>query len=242
MLSVATSTLLGRDGFAWATFAPAVVAGWLGDVVGILTLAPLLLVMVEPYQPAWGEKAASAKGLLPAPQRAAIIEFVLEIGGIILAIYFAFFLPDADSFQYYVCLLPLLAIAWQHGLLRAIMAAFLLNVGIVLALTTQEAPPWREIQLFMIVLALLGLFLGALIAHSRQRLTALREAYQEAQDKIAEYTTALDGARSNLEAQVRQRKEMEDTLQTSVDDLAAMMKEQTLLNDKLGLQNKRCRS
>jgi len=233
LLSVATLTFMGLEGYAWATYAPTVVARWLGDVVGILTLAPLLLVMIEPYQPAWGTKAASGKGLLPARQRAPIIEFALELGGIVLAIYFAFFLPDADSFQYYVCLLPLLAIAWQHGLLRAILAVFLLNVGIVLALSMQEAPPWREIQLFMIVLALLGLFLGALMAHSRQRLTALREAHQAALEKIEEYTVALDGARSNLEAQVRQRKEVEETLQTSVDDLATKTQEQAQLNDKL---------
>lgn len=233
VLTVATLTLMGRDGLAWATFAPTVVAKWLGDVVGILTLTPLLLVMILPYQQAWGEKIASGKGLLPARQRASIIEFVLEIGGVAMALYFAFFLPDADSFQYYVCLLPLLAIAWQHGLLRAILAVFLLNTGIVFALSLQEAPPWREIQLFMIVLALLGLFLGALMAHSRQRLTALREAYEEAQDKIEEYTTALDGARSNLEAEIRQRNDVEETLRTSVDDLAATMKEQALLNDKL---------
>ncbi len=240
LLSTLTFTLTGRPGFGWDAFAATTFFGWLGDAVGILTLTPLLLVAVGPYVPAWGDEPAAAKGLLPAPGGGAVLEFLLEVGGIGLALYLAFFLPDTNGFQYYICLLPLLAIAWQHGLLRAVLGIFLINAGTVVMLHGQGEAAAEEIQVFMMVLALTGLFLGALRADNRRRLALLHEAHAALEAQEAALAAALAEVRHSLAAQTEERRRVETTLQASVDalkasrdELAATTEQQARLNEKL---------
>ena len=92
----------------------------------------------------------------------------------------------------------------------------------------------------LIVTALTGLMIGALVYERRRTQAALNKAYDEVATRLEATTRALDEAQSRLETQIQERRRVEQTLQASVDDLRASrddleaaIKQQAELNEKL---------
>ncbi|MFQ5572261.1 MAG: ATP-binding protein, partial [Rhodothermales bacterium] len=159
--------------------------------------------------------------------------------GIVLALFGAFFW-SANGQHLYLCLVPLLWMAWRHGLARAVLAVLLINLGIVLALHAQGAAVVGSVQVFMGALALVGLVLGAAVSERRRAEAVLNKAQDVLEADLEKRVLELEAVRQDLEAQQAERRQIEEALQRSVDalqaghdDLEAAMQQQAALNDKL---------
>ncbi len=215
VLAVFSDVLTGQPGFTWASFGAKVSQGWIIEVIGLLTLAPLLLLAAGPRVQAWVHETMAGETLLPRGQAQQLAAFGLELGGIALALYLAL----GASGALYLCLLPLLWIAWRHGLARAVLAVFLINFSIVMVLHRQGQTALGDVPWFMMVLALMGLVLGALVSERRRTLAALHQAYDAVGAHLEARTLALHKTHRHMEAQSQERRGVEETLQASVDDL-----------------------
>jgi two-component system, sensor histidine kinase and response regulator len=96
-------------------------------------------------------------------------------------------LASPASNLYFLCFLPVLWIAMQHGLLRATVAVAVTNVlaATGIALFRPEAPI-QHLQLFMIALAVTGLLVGALVAERRATIGRMKAASARLRSFVAE--------------------------------------------------------
>lgn len=238
VLSAFSDALSGRPGFTWASFGATASQTWLVDVIGLLTLTPVLLLAVGPRVQDGVKETMAGETLLPRREPSHLASFGLELGGIALALYLALGAGSAQAL--YLCLLPLLWIAGRHGLARAALAVFLINVGIVVILHGQGQTAAGDVRVFMMVLALTGLATGALVSQRKRTFSALSQAYDAVAARLEADTLALHQAQQDLNAQLYERRRDEETLRASVDDLKASrddletaIEQQAELNDRL---------
>ena len=159
-------------GFVSATESAEVLAKWLiGDFLGIITLAPLLLTRVVP-----GLKSYLRRGFWQSPQQAGAAPDLPIVLVVASALLLVFGIPWALDLQQnfplitLLLLLPLAALALHYGLRAAVLAVVLLDAGMVvlIALFDKQGQALHY-QLVMIAIALVGLWLGGAV-EARQRL------------------------------------------------------------------------
>ena len=223
--------LTGRPGFTEASFAATAFQTWMGEALGLLTVAPLVLLAVGSRGPDWVNETMAGETVLPHAKARDLAAFGLELSGIALALYLALVISGTPLF--YLCLLPLLWIVWRHGLARAVLAVFLINAGLVMVLHGQSRAAAGDAPWFMLVLALTGLVLGALVSERRRTLAALNRAYEAVGGRLEARTLALHDAQRALEIQAQERRHDEASLQASVAGLELAMRQQSELNDRL---------
>jgi diguanylate cyclase (GGDEF)-like protein len=141
-------------------FGTAVRTWFLGDALGVVTIAPLaLILMLERLDP---------RALL---RRSSVLEAIALFGTAAAAVL----LDGAGTPRFaYLCLLPLAWIAHRHGLIGATLAACSLNLFIViLADLTLRPQQLEDFQGLLIVISLAALILGSTVSHGQR---ALRRA------------------------------------------------------------------
>jgi two-component system, LuxR family, sensor kinase FixL len=127
---------------------------WLGDTVGILVTAPLLLVAADP-----GERERLARSWRKP-------ETVLQFTVMIAAAVFVFRTTGEEPSKYfYVLFLPLIWIASRGGLVGATLASGIVQVGVVLGAHggTVHSLAIVDLQTLVAALTLTGLFLGVMM-------------------------------------------------------------------------------
>lgn len=126
---------------------------FIGDLIGILVVTPLLLLIARRrHWPRWSWEA------------------LLPIVAIAVALIVIFGLPHAREYQlFYLLFLPLLWCALRWGVLGAAMGLAGVQVGIVVALTWRhgEAINLVSFQMLMISLSATGLVLGSLVGQQQ---------------------------------------------------------------------------
>ncbi|MDX2144966.1 MAG: MASE1 domain-containing protein [Rhodospirillaceae bacterium] len=138
---------------------------WVGDVIGIITLAPLLLTIAN-----WRPE----RGAWTTPR---LIEAALQLAAIFGALWIVFGVQATDEFRFfYVLFLPVIWVALRHGILGAEIAILAVQIGLVVAVETVDHPPITvlELQMLMLTLAVTGLFLGVLLNERSAAVAALR--------------------------------------------------------------------
>lgn len=136
---------------------------WIGDLIGIVVTAPVLLV-------------ATRKRERPTPR------ITVEATGQVLAIGLALWvvfgsgLPDAPTL-FYVLFLPVIWIAMRHGLEGAVFGSLAIQLGLIAAIvaTGQNRGTVLEFQFLMLAIATTALLLGAAVSERRTIERALRE-------------------------------------------------------------------
>ncbi|MCW2247708.1 signal transduction histidine kinase [Azospirillum fermentarium] len=141
---------------------------WLGDVIGIAMVTPFVLLLYRPGKtPAWSVPET------PSPAQTAAIAAALLL----------VFLPIGDGrFNlFYVLFLPLVWVAVSHGLPGAVMAALVIQSGLIAGLQAIGFPLHTVIyyQTLMLALAITALFLGALVSERRAVEIQLRDHQAE---------------------------------------------------------------
>ena len=146
---------------------------WVGDINGILMLAPLLLALPQ---------ARSALHALRASWRVAAVQMTV----VVLFVWLLFGLDASDQLRFfYPLFVPMIWIAVRWGASGALLAALVIQVGIVVAM--RDAPtgaPLIDLQILMLTLTLTGMLLGAVVAERAQ-------ARNEAQERERQLARAM---------------------------------------------------
>ena len=134
--------------------ASAIFRFWLGDAVGVLVTAPLLLLAAHA---AWREKLRNA---WRRPET--VCQLVVMVTTVVLVFQGA---SDDPSKYFYVLFLPLIWIALRAGLAGALVASAIVQVGVVMG--TQggalNSMALIELQSLVAALSLTGMFLGVIV-------------------------------------------------------------------------------
>jgi signal transduction histidine kinase len=145
-----------------AEFWRSVMQFWIGDLIGVVVTAPVLLV-------------ATRRPQLPVR---VTIEGVIQLVTIAIALWLVFGsgLPDATTL-FYVLFLPIIWIAMRHGLEGAVFGTLAVQAGLIAAIvvTGQERGAVLEFQFLMLAIAITALLLGAAVSERRAIERALRE-------------------------------------------------------------------
>jgi diguanylate cyclase (GGDEF)-like protein/PAS domain S-box-containing protein len=175
-----------------------VLAGWMtGDFVGVVTLAPLLLVLVRP------RLARYLRGGSPAEKGVTShwVENVwawpvlLSIAAFLLMFAVPWYLRLGLNFPMLALflLLPLGAIALWFGLPAALVSALLLDTGLVVLIAlTRQGDLAQQYQMVMIAIALVGLALGAVVQARNQMMSRYQDFALASSDLFWETNTQGD--------------------------------------------------
>jgi two-component system, LuxR family, sensor kinase FixL len=139
---------------------------WLGDTVGVLVTAPLLMVAADP---------AGRRHLIQAwrkPETA--LQFVTLAG----LIFFMFQSGDEPRRYFYLLFLPLIWIALRSGLSGAAAASGVVQVGVVLGSQIGALQSFAvvELQVLVSALTLTGLALGIIVDERERALEDLKRS------------------------------------------------------------------
>jgi diguanylate cyclase (GGDEF)-like protein/PAS domain S-box-containing protein len=151
--------------------------GWfLGDAIGLVGMAPFLLVHVFPHVRNW---LAPESELQPTRAHSAGTAFntsvLAEACGqafTIAAVCWAMFgANDGRYGHFYMCFIPVIWIAMRQGIRRVVTGLLALNFGIVVAMHLFPPSPvvFAKVAPFMLVLSAVGLIVGSEVSE-RHRL------------------------------------------------------------------------
>lgn len=148
-------------------FVPAVMRLWGGDLIGIVTTTPPLLLLAH-----WQK-------LRQTLLRRSWAEIAAQFASVVLVLLVIFALKWTDEYKlFYLLFVPLIWIAVRHGIVGATLAIMVIQVGLITAVELSDYRGARvlEFQFLMLALAISGLFLGIVIAERRAARDALRES------------------------------------------------------------------
>ncbi|HWM44162.1 MAG TPA: ATP-binding protein [Burkholderiales bacterium] len=153
--------LYGTDALEPGAALPGWLRFWVGDAVGVLVTAPLLLVAAD----------ADQRSSLCALARRG--ETYLQIGLVAATLWLIFAGLGGDpSHHFYLLFLPLIWIAIRSGMAGAIIAIAIVQVGVVIGIhhRSLQTLPTIELQALVAALTLTALYLGVMV-EERERAT-----------------------------------------------------------------------
>lgn len=159
IVGLAYVTILWFSGFlVVGSFTDAVFRYWLGDTVGVLVTAPLLMVAASP------EGRRQLIHSLAKPETA--LQFITLAG----LIFFIFHKGNPPHQYFYLLFLPLIWIASRNGLSGAVAASGVVQLGVVLGsqIGALQVIAVVQLQALVTALTLTGLALG-IIVDERER-------------------------------------------------------------------------
>jgi diguanylate cyclase (GGDEF)-like protein/PAS domain S-box-containing protein len=171
-------SLIADHSIARGEYRSSAVSWFLGDAIGLVGIAPFLLVHVFPQVRSW----LTTTPFLLHPARArstvakATFSVIAEASGqaltilSVLLIMFGFKGERYDHF--YLSFIPIVWIAMRQGIRRVVTGLLALNFGIVVAmhLFPPSAVVFNRVALLMMVLSAVGLIVGSEVSE-RHRLT-----------------------------------------------------------------------
>ena len=172
------ASLIADHSIARSEYKSSAVGWFLGDAIGLVGIAPFLLVHVFPHVRTWLTPELSQ--FLPARPRSTRRKFTLGAVAeafaqaltifVVLLIMFGF--KDGRYDHFYLCFIPIVWIALRQGIRRVVTGLLVLNFGIVVAM--HLFPPttavFNQVALLMMVLSSVGLIVGSEVSE-RHRLT-----------------------------------------------------------------------
>jgi diguanylate cyclase (GGDEF)-like protein/PAS domain S-box-containing protein len=175
--TVAGVTCLAADGsIKWNQFWDSAIGWYIGDAVGLLSVAPFLLIHVFPwirrnlFEPS-SEDDLEKTFTDPALRIdiAAVLEAAGQVVSILLFLWIVFG-PLAPKEYFYLAFVPIIWMAMRPGIERLVIGLLILNFGIVVALRFFPAPPQilTKIGFLMLVVSATGLIVGSAVAERRR--------------------------------------------------------------------------
>ncbi len=159
--------LLRGAGLLGATPVPeALLRFWVGDAVGILITAPLLLAVADSDRRA---------GLLALARRP---ESLLQAAVLVATVWFVFHGLGGDPARlFYLLFVPLIWIAARGGMNGAVVATAIVQIGVVIGIRGEAGTelPVLELQALVAALTLTGLYLGMMVDERERAAASLRQ-------------------------------------------------------------------
>jgi FixJ family two-component response regulator/integral membrane sensor domain MASE1 len=151
----------------YAAASPGWLRFWVGDAVGVLVTAPLLLVV------------ADAQGRRSFATLAKRWETYLQTVLLVITLWLIFEGLGGDpSHHFYLVFLPLIWMAIRHGLGGAIVAVGIVQLGVVLAIHHHPVQnlPIIELQALVAALTLTALYLGVMTDERQRAIKGLKHS------------------------------------------------------------------
>jgi two-component system sensor kinase FixL len=140
---------------------------WIGDVLGVVTVLPLLLFL------------ASASGRRQLAEAFTQLETFLQLAATLALLILLFKLADPGPVTYYFMMfLPLIWVAIRRGLLGASLAMFVVMAGLIvlIQIVDSAANSLFGLQARVLVLAITALVLGVVVDERRRVQTRLQQS------------------------------------------------------------------
>jgi two-component system sensor kinase FixL len=140
---------------------------WVGDAVGVLVTAPLLLVVAD---------AQRRSSLLALAARGETYVQIVLVAATLWLIFAG--LGGDPSHHFYLLFLPLIWIAIRSGMAGAIVAIAIVQLGVVLGIHHQslQTLPIVELQALVAALTLTGLYLGVMVEERERASEGLKHS------------------------------------------------------------------
>lgn len=240
--TVGTVSLMRAGILSSGSFMATWVTWWIGDVLGVLIVAPMLLTLAT---------RRSVRLQTAGPVETALS--VLSLAIVAATVFGDLFGPIDKSSIAYVVFPPLIWISLRFGPRGAAVSIFLLAAAAVWGIMRGSSPftgvtlteQLTSLQMFMGVVALTNLVLAAMVAErrrselrAREHETALRRAHDELERRVQERTRALSRANDVLQQEVAERRRAEQALQAAHSDLDRRVRERTAELSRINAQLK----
>ncbi len=171
------ATLIADHAITWGEWKSSALGWFLGDAIGLVAVAPYLLVHIFPHIRRWlADAGAEVRPTKAHPGKTKFtFGAVAEASGqalAILAVCWAMFgVNDGRYGHFYTCFVPVIWIAMRQGVRRVVTAVLALNFGIVVAmhLFAPSEVVFTKVVVFMLVVSAVGLIVGSEVSE-RHRL------------------------------------------------------------------------
>jgi two-component system sensor kinase FixL len=188
-LYVAAHVATGQ--FPWSAFAAHIVYFWIGDVIGMATTTPFLLI----------HGARLANGRLPKITFEAVLQ-ALSIAAVLALIFHLE--PQRAANLFYLLFIPVVWIATRYGFEGAITGLLAAQLGLIATVQLADYPSeWvLQFQFLMLALTITGAFLGMASSQWRRARKALENREAELRTIFATAPDAiisLDGGGSVMD-------------------------------------------
>ena len=183
LATLAVFNLAIAGSIPWSDWKTYTLHFWIGDSVGIASLAPLLLVCVVPWLRSVGLRL---RFRWPQLSLRVWLELTAEVSALLLGIWVAFGIRvDGNAIFAYVAFLPMLWLTVRYGLPAAAISISLINSGAGYIESLQSQAPQigfdlARTQFYMLTISQTALLLGATIT---RRMQAHRHTQQKARQE-----------------------------------------------------------
>ena len=172
---IGVACLIADHNITWGEYKPSALGWLLGDAIGLVGIAPFLLVHVFPHVRNWLSPTPSRLRSAHSPQTTLTFGALAEICGqiftILAVLWVIFGTKDGRYDHFFLCFVPIIWIAMRQGVRRVVTGLLALNFGIAVAmhLFPPTAATFTKVALLMLVLSAVGLIVGSEVSE-RQRL------------------------------------------------------------------------
>jgi diguanylate cyclase (GGDEF)-like protein/PAS domain S-box-containing protein len=180
---IGVSCLIADHSITWREYKSSALGWFLGDTIGLVGIAPFLLVHVFPHVRKWLSPAPSE--LRAAKVRSSGTTFTLGMLGetsaqvltMLTILWVMFGTEDGRYDHFYLCFIPIIWIAMRQGVRRVVTGLLAMNFGIVVAmrLFPPTAALFAKIALLMLVLSAVGLIVGSEVSERHRLAMDLNE-------------------------------------------------------------------
>jgi diguanylate cyclase (GGDEF)-like protein/PAS domain S-box-containing protein len=174
---IGVACLIADHSIAWGEYKSSALGWFLGDAIGLVGIAPFLLVHIFPHVRKWLSPVASQlhSDRAPSPRTAFTLGSIAEACAqgltTLFVLWVMFGTKDGRYDHFYLCFIPIIWIAMRHGVRRVVTGLLALNFGIVVAMHLFPPSPalFAKVALLMLVLSAVGLIVGSEVSE-RHRL------------------------------------------------------------------------
>src|SRR5580692_340815 len=167
---IGVACLIVDHSIAWTEYKSSGLGWFLGDAIGLVGIAPFLLIHVLPGVRSWLSPRFSQMGRpvgAGSAHRKLTLTAIAEAFGQALTIFAVllviFGLRDGGYDHFYLCFIPIIWIAMRQGIRRIVTGLLAMNLGFVVAMDL--FPPttvlFNKVALVMFVLSIVGLIVGS---------------------------------------------------------------------------------
>jgi diguanylate cyclase (GGDEF)-like protein/PAS domain S-box-containing protein len=174
--------LMGDHTIQGSQFWAAALNWYIGDTIGLLSVAPFLLIHVLPWvskrisAPKTGGNNSKLAKTSPGLTYFQILEFTCQAAAFVVLFWIMFGAPPSMQL-FYPAFLPIIWIAMRQGIRGAATGLLALNFGIVvsLRLTSTSAEVFTKLGLLMLAVSATGLILGSAVSERQRIANDLKE-------------------------------------------------------------------
>ena len=181
---IGVACLIADHSIASADYKSSTVGWFMGDAIGLVGIAPFLLVHVFPHVRKWiAPPASPLLGNIPSRSTkrtftvGALAEACAQALVLLATVWVMFGTAHGHYDYFYLCFIPIIWIAIRQGIRRVVTGLLALNFGIVVAMHFFPPTPalFIKVALLMLVLSAVGLIVGSEVSERHRLALDLNE-------------------------------------------------------------------